>query len=461
MNGFLATLQDNSFQHETAERLRQIAEHDSLTGLANRTLFFRRLEDALENTSKTGSIALIALDLDGFKNINDSLGHDAGDQMLIDVSQRLLACARPADTVARVGGDEFYIIIDTPSSITQVDKIAESVLRRLSTPFRVGQQEMFVTASAGISFGYSKQSTTVKSLLKQADLALYSAKDSGRNNFQYYSPELEQASRQKLELGNGLHRALGRTEFEVHYQAQADISTKKLTGFEALLRWQHPLKGLVPPGEFIPLLEETGLILPVSRWLFHISFQQLKRWIKAGLVDENCTMAVNISPRQFRDKTLLQSIKGAITDAGLLGKNIVVEITETSLIQEQLQTREILENLRAMGVKIALDDFGTGYSSLSYLKKFPIDIIKIDRSFVKDSLDDRDDAAITQAVIALAKSLGLKVLAEGVDKSELLSLLEQWGCHCYQGYLLNKPKNGKNIVETIQQIAASCAADSH
>lgn len=452
-NGFLATLQDNSFQHEAAERLREIAEKDALTGLANRTLFFNRLENVLYGLGDPSSLALLALDLDGFKNINDSLGHDAGDQMLVEVSQRLLNCVRPCDTVARVGGDEFYIMLEELTDHSIAAEIAEKVLNKLATPFRVRRQELFVTASIGISLGQVKTRNTVKSLLKQADLALYCAKDSGRNNYQYYSPELERASHIKLELGNGLHRALGRTEFEVYYQAQADIETNGVTGFEALLRWQHPTKGKLNPESFIPLLEESGLILPVSRWLFHISFQQLKRWIKSGLVTNDCTMAVNISPRQFRDKTLLQSIKGAISDADLRGENIVVEITETSLIQEHLRTREILEKLRAMGVKIALDDFGTGYSSLSYLKKFPIDMIKIDRSFVKDLLVDKDDAAITQAVIALAQSLGLKVLAEGVDKADILELLAAWGCHCYQGYLLNRPESGKRMSKIITHIS--------
>lgn len=445
VNGFLATLQDNSSQHEAEDRLRHMAERDALTGLANRTLFFDRLEHALQRVQRHGSLALLALDLDGFKNINDSLGHDAGDQILVEVSKRLLKCVREEDTVARVGGDEFYILLEGLTDASVAAHVSDKILQILTEPFMLNQQELFVTTSIGICFAVAGQHNTVKSLLKQADLALYRAKDAGRNNYQYYSPDLEKASRKKLELGNSLHRALGRAEFEVYYQAQARVSNNRVVGFEALLRWQHPTKGILPPDEFIPLLEETGLILPVSRWLFHVSFQQLRKWIDNGLVAEDCIMAVNISPRMFRDRTLVDYIASAVSDARLKGSNIEIEITETALIQEHLRTRENLLRLRETGVRIALDDFGTGYSSLSYLKKYPIDKIKIDRAFVKDILVDNDDAAITQAVLALARSLRMEVTAEGVEDEQVLMRLREWDCDTYQGFLLNAPTNDQEM----------------
>ncbi len=439
VDGFLATLIDNSYYHQAEEKLRHLAERDALTGLANRVFFMDRLEHALDRIDRHGSLALLALDLDGFKNINDSLGHDAGDQLLIEVSKRLTKCVRNEDTVSRVGGDEFIILLEDLKQASVAAQVSEKVLEALQKPVFISHQEVFISTSIGICFAVDGGRASAKILLKQADMALYRAKDAGRNNYQYYSPELELASRRRLELGNSLHHALSRAEFEIYYQAQANVSNNKITGFEALLRWQHPHRGLLPPFEFIPLLEETGLITTVSRWMFHISLHKLKEWINCGLVTPDTAMSLNISPCQFRDPLLLSSIKGALKDSGLEGSNLVVEMTETAMLQEHHQTIECLVKLQKMGVGIALDDFGTGYSSLSYLKKFPIDTIKIDRSFIKDVLVDKEDATITQGVLALAKSLHMKVVAEGVDAPAILELLKQWRCEVYQGYLLNKP----------------------
>ncbi|MDO6561325.1 sensor domain-containing protein [Paraglaciecola chathamensis] len=439
VKGLIATVSDFSKQHEAEERLRDMAEKDPLTGLSNRACFFDRLNHALDRVERHGSLALLALDLDGFKHINDTLGHDVGDFILIEVAKRLRKSLRVEDTICRVGGDEFLLIIEGLEDASIVATLAEKLLHVLEEPYQLGSKEIFISTSIGISFSVTGRKTTSKNLLKQADLALYRAKDSGRNNYQYYSPELEQVSRRKLELTNDLHRALERQEFEVYYQAQLDVKTNKIKGFEALLRWQHPDMGLLPPVEFIPLLEESGLISSVSHWMCQHSFDQLRNWIDSGMLDDDAVMAVNISPRQFYEENLVQQLHDAILNSKLSCTNVVIEVTESLLLKEHNLIVKHLNHLHDLGVGIALDDFGTGFSSLSYLKKFPIDIIKIDRSFIKDITSDENDSAITKAVIQLGKSLGITVLAEGVDSEQILALLTDWNCQQYQGYLVNKP----------------------
>lgn len=439
IKGLIATISDFSKQHEAEERLRDLAEKDPLTGLSNRACFFDRLNHALMRVERHGSLALLALDLDGFKHINDTLGHDVGDFILVEVAKRLSTSLRNEDTICRVGGDEFLLIIEGLEDATIIASLAEKLLRILAEPYMIGAKEIFISTSIGISFSVSGRKTTGKNLLKQADLALYRAKDAGRNNYQYYSPELEQASRKKLELTNDLHRALGKQEFEIYYQAQLDTQTNRIRGFEALLRWQHPETGLMSPTEFIPLLEESGLISNVSNWMCLASFKQLKQWIDAELLGPDAVMAVNISPRQFYDEHLVTHMHSATLDANISPANVVIEVTERLLLKEHTLIIKHLEEFHALGFKIALDDFGTGYSSLSYLKKFPIDIIKIDRSFIKDIDTDESDSLITKAVIKLGESLGLTVLAEGVDSEKILSLLKLWHCEEYQGFLINQP----------------------
>ena len=445
VKGLIATISDFSKQHEAEQRLRDLAEKDPLTGLSNRTCFFDRLDHALDRVERHGSLALLALDLDGFKNVNDTLGHDVGDFILIEVAKRLRNSLRIEDTVCRVGGDEFLVIIEGLDDASIVAFLAEKILHVLEEPYELGSKEIFISTSIGISFSVSGRKTTSKNLLKQADLALYRAKDAGRNNYQYYSPELEQISRRKLELTNDLHRALERQEFEVYYQAQLDVDTNVIKGFEALLRWQHPVRGLLSPLEFIPLLEESGLISSVSQWMCLDSFKKLRQWIDCGLLDDDAVMAVNISPKQFYDDNLVQQLLDVILVANLTCANIIVEVTESLLLKEHNLIKNHLYRMHELGIKIALDDFGTGYSSLSYLKKFPIDIIKIDRSFIKDIATDESDSAITKAVIKLGESLGLTVLAEGVESEEILALIKLWQCEKYQGYLVNKPLPASQI----------------
>jgi len=440
VDGFLATLADCTYRHITEEKLRLMAERDTLTGLANRALFQDRLQHALERSHRHGSIALLCLDLDGFKNINDSLGHEAGDILLVSVARNIESCVRTEDTIARLGGDEFAILLEGLERFEIAAEIANKVLKALEKPFEIYTNEVFISTSIGITFTSSDEDTnTGKALLKQADIALYRAKAMGRNNFQYFSPDLEQASQQRMYLGNSLHRALDRGEFRVYYQLQADVKTSKIVGIEALLRWDHADKGILLPGEFLDILEETGLIISVSRWVWQEVFAQFKQWLTLGYFDQNSHVSVNLSPRQLKDESLVSDLMTAINDAELASSHVLIEITESALIDETPLVLQILKELRDNGLKIALDDFGTGYSSLTYLKRFPINYVKIDQTFIRDLLTDPEDAAITHAVVNLAHTLEMIVIAEGVDDLTKKMQLAEWGCDQFQGFILNKP----------------------
>lgn len=452
-DGFLLTLIDTSEQHKSEERLRTLAERDPLTSLANRALLLERLEHALQRVERHGAMALLCLDLDGFKNVNDSLGHDAGDTLLIEVAHRLTDCVREEDTVARVGGDEFMILLENIQDARIASNIAEKILLAFESPFQIQFRDVFTSASIGIAFAVHKGSDT-RTLMKQADIALYRAKNAGKKNYQYYSPELEQASKDRLDLGNSLHQALQLGQFEVHYQLQADVKTGLITGAEALLRWQHPERGLMPPGQFIDILDDSGLIVPVSRWIWHRAFADFSQWLSNGWVAESAHISVNLSPRQVRDRDFIIGITNAMNDHKLSGHHIVVEITETALFEDSLHTSQSLQKIKDLGIKIALDDFGTGYSSLTYLKKYPIDQIKIDQSFIRDLVLDQDDRIITEAVIALAKSLNMRVVAEGVEDSETLKHLAKLNCDSYQGYFLNKPLPNDQLITLLKQQTA-------
>lgn len=455
IEGFIATLADCTYRHTTEEKLRNLAECDALTGLANRTLFRDRLMHALLRTNRHGALVLLCLDLDGFKNINDTLGHDAGDELLVSVAQRLKSCVREEDTVARVGGDEFGILMEGIKSSHFAAEISEKILRKLESPLYIGGVEVFISTSIGIAFAVGHQSNDYKTILKQADIALYRAKAEGRNNFQFYSPDLESDSKERLYLVNCLHRALERGEFRVFYQLQADIRTNTIVGSEALLRWYHPERGMQSPKDFIPLLEDSRLIVPVSRWLLHEAFSAHKHWITRGLIPGDGHISVNLSPKQLRSTQIITHVENALRDSGLSGESVVLEITESALIDDSRVVTDVLQKFKQLGIRIALDDFGTGYSSLTYLKRFPIDFIKIDQTFVRDLLSDKDDAAIVQAVLALADSLELVAIAEGVDSGEKLRMLGTWGCRYIQGYFLNKPCAADEIENVLSQLLDS------
>ena len=447
--GMLATVTDISAQMEVESQLRELAEYDPLTGLVNRTFFNSHLQQAFDSSTRHGNVVLFFLDLDGFKQINDSLGHDIGDELLKQVAQRIANTVRKEDIVARLGGDEFTVILTHLKGDYLAIRVAQKIIAKMQAPFLIDNQEIYVTASIGIATGNAANSDRA-SLLKQADIALYRAKAQGRNNFQFFTPEMDAQARARMFLSNSLHRALNDSQFELYYQPQLGFGSGhadqlRILGFEALLRWRHPEAGMITPDQFIPLLEETSLINDVSEWVLNRSARQMREWLDQGLIGESIKMSVNISARQMYDKELPDKISRALSFNKLAAANMVIEITESSLMENSEANRATLSLLKERGVSISLDDFGTGYSSLSYLKRFPIDQLKIDRSFIADIIDDSDDAAIVTAIMAMAKSLKLETVAEGVDTAKKLDFLRELSCDVYQGYFLSKPLPPQDI----------------
>ncbi|PCJ16978.1 MAG: diguanylate cyclase, partial [Gammaproteobacteria bacterium] len=427
------------------ERLESLATYDNLTDLPNRNALNQDCLIAIkENSNKKDCLGLILIDLDRFKEINDTLGHDVGDELLKKVAIRIKRSVREEDTVARIGGDEFTVILSALKDDIDASKVAQKIVEAVRPPFNVCGNEIFITISIGIAVG-DTQNSDGKLLTKQADTALYRAKNLGRNTFQFFTPELDAKAKDKLFISNSLHRALDANEFELYYQPQVDVKGDMIVGFEALLRWHHPTSGELEPDRFIPLLEETGLINPVGRWIFNTASNQMKLWLDDGLVSPESTMSVNLSVHQMRDNEFPLFVASAIKSLDLAAKHLIIEITETSLMADNPRILTFLQALQQLGIKISMDDFGTGYSSLSYLKKFPIDHLKIDRSFIADILDDPSDASIVQAIIAMARSLGLTIIAEGVDAQDKLKILRNLGCDIYQGYFYSKPLPAKEI----------------
>ena len=452
----IAILRDITERKTAEQKLAYLANYDSLTGLPNRSLFRDRLSQAMHRADrKMHAFALMFLDLDRFKNINDSLGHDVGDALLKHVAYLLRDCLRKSDTicrlgidsgpeegeevvvVSRLGGDEFTLILDGISNATDAAIAAQKVLDAFATyPFRAGDKEIYASTSIGITL-YPLDNTNLDGLIKQADTAMYRSKELGRNNYQFYTEELNTKASQRLSLEVDLKRALENQEFLLHYQPKLDIVSGNVTGAEALLRWQHPDSGLTPPDKFIPILEETGLILPVGEWVLRTACEQIKTWHALGL--DTLSVAVNLSARQFRQKDLAAMIIRILDDSGLPASALELEVTESLMMENTDSSIATLAQLKDRGIAIAMDDFGTGYSSLGYLKRFPIDTLKIDRSFVRDVTTDPDDAAIASAVIALAHSLRLTVVAEGVETEEQLQFMRERNCDQMQGYLLSRP----------------------
>jgi len=440
---FISTGKDVTERMQTQERLQYMAQHDALTELPNRLLLLDRLKQSLARARwHERLVAVLFIDLDRFKTINDSLGHEAGDRLLQQLAERFTLSVREGDTVARFGGDEFVILLDDVASDKDVGMVAQKVLDALAAPFLVHEQNLYITASIGVSLfpGDGEDSST---LLKHADTAMYRAKEMGKNTYQFYSSDMSARAFERLSLETRLRHALDRNEFVLHYQPQVDADSGRIVGVEALIRWQHPDFGLVAPSDFIPLLEETGLIVATGEWVLHVACAQLARWQRDGWRD--LRMAVNLSPRQFQGKTLRHAVDIALSQLEVSQDVLELEITESLLVKQDASTLETLDAFREIGVRVAIDDFGTGYSSLSYLRRLPIDSLKIDRSFVHDIPHDPDDSAITSAIAALATSLKLEMIAEGVESAAQCDFLRALGCRVMQGNLFSRPLPADDI----------------
>jgi diguanylate cyclase (GGDEF)-like protein len=415
------------------------AFHDPLTGLPNRALFLDRVQHALRRTFRRGgTVAVLFLDLDQFKYINDSLGHDAGDQLLQGVAQRLLGCVRPADTVARLGGDEFTLLLENIESADQAIAVVERIKRALLAPFAVAGEAVFVAASIGITFS-DDQHAAPHDLMRQADAAMYKAKEHGRACYQIFDARKDARALTRLQWETELRHALERREFAVYYQPLVDLGSSTIVGFEALVRWRHPEHGLVPPAQFIPLAEDTGLILPLGQLVLRTACQQAQAWLARLPAGTPLRISVNLSARQFQHAGLVDDVAQALRDTGLAPHHLQLEITESVVMHSASVALATLQKLKHLGVQLAIDDFGTGYSSLSYLKHFPVDTLKIDRTFVECLDQDSANTAIAQAIITLAHTLELHTVAEGVETRAQQQALQALGCEFGQGFFWAQP----------------------
>lgn len=425
------------------------AYFDPLTGLPNRRLFMDRLGITLANSRRMGEkVALLTFDLDLFKRINDSLGHRAGDSVLVEVANRLKACVREGDTVARIGGDDFTMVLPQISDIDAVATFAERAISMVRAPFLVNGRELFVTASVGIAI-FPEDGGDIESLIQCAESAMYRAKDGGRNIFQLYAPAMNARSMELLSLEAGLRQALERSEFRLLYQGKVDMESGQLTGVEALIRWQHPELGAINPADFIPMAESLGLISDIGAWVLREACRQAMEWRRSGLPP--LCISVNVSPRQFRDCDVAELVAETLAASGLEPGNLELEITESLLMQRVDEVAGVLRDLRAIGVRVSVDDFGTGYSSLSYLSRMPLDALKIDRSFVKDLPHDEDAAEIVGTIINLAHSLKLKAVAEGVETIAQAMFMHQRGCDQIQGFLVARPMAAADLISLMDR----------
>ncbi|MBT0894985.1 EAL domain-containing protein [Geobacter hydrogenophilus] len=431
------------------EQLYRLAHHDTLTELPNRILFMDRLQQAKALANRyRHQVAILFLDLDRFKIINDTLGHPVGDRLLQQVAQRIVGCVREVDTVARIGGDEFTIILVNVDTVEDVKRMGQKILKALAAPFNIDTYELFVTASIGISL-YPSDGDNLDQLVKKADIAMYCVKGEGRNNVQFYSPQMDANADKRLLLETSLRKALDNREFRVYYQPKVDIVSKRITAMEALIRWEHPILGLVSPGEFIPLAEETGLIIPIGEWVLRTACFQNREWARQGIPPMR--VAVNLSGYQFQQKNLLETIRDILDETGLTADLLELEITESVIMQNPDFAVSVLNQLRDLGVHISIDDFGTGYSSLAHLKRFSVNTLKIDKSFVRDVEIDTADAAIATAIIAMGNSLNLKVIAEGVETEGQLTFLSDNKCDEVQGYLFSTPMPPDKVIEFMRE----------
>ncbi len=444
---YMAVFSDINERKAAEERMAYMAQHDFLTGLPNRMLLHDRLAQAIALAGREGhKVAVMFLDLDRFNAVNDTLGHLVGDKLLQEVADRIGRVARSSDTVSRQGGDEFVIMLPGLENADAAVLIADKLLAAIAAPCVIDGNEIETSTSIGISV-FPEDGRDSDALLKHADAAMYHAKKSGRNNYQFFTDEMNQRALERMSIGSKLRHALERNEFLLLYQPQMDLRSGRIIGAEALLRWNHPMDGPVSPAQFIPIAEENGLIIPIGEWVLREACRQNQEWRKLGLPE--ITMAVNLSAAQFRQKNLGEMVMSIVRDSGLDPSSLELEITESAVMHDAEAAIALLRQLKATGLKLAVDDFGTGYSSLGYLKKFPIDKLKIDQSFVRDLMTDPDDAVIASTIISMAHSLKLKVIAEGVETAEQLAFLKQQGCDEMQGYYFSKPVSAGKFAELL------------
>ena len=455
VTGAVMVFHDVSATRALSGRMLHLAQHDGLTDLPNRILFSDRLTEAIAAAHRyRRRLAVLFLDLDRFKHVNDSLGHQIADRVLQSVASRLHACVRASDTVARQGGDEFVILLSEVTHAQDAAVSAEKILQVVRTLRRIDEHDLHLTASIGIAT-YPDDGADAETLLRNADLAMYHAKDNGRNNHQFFTTDMNRRTVERQSLEVDLRLALENHEFELFYQPKVSLATGAITALEALIRWHHPERGLVSPAQFIPVAEACGVIVPIGQWVMREACRQTRAWRDAGLPPVR--IAINVSPRELREKDFVATVRATLAEAGLEPDNLELELTETFLMQDSTLTGTVLQALKGLGVTLALDDFGTGYSSLSHLRRFPIDTLKIDQSFVRDLATDADDANIVSAMISMGESLHMRVVAEGVETRDQLAFLQELGCPEAQGYYFSRPVAagqltplwGSNLAQTI------------
>jgi len=454
----IALIRDVTERKLAEEQISFLAYHDNLTALPNNRLFKDRLQHAITQAERKNNIfAILFLDLDRFKLINDTMGHSAGDELLKITSQRLIEAVRKTDSVtlnangisssiARFGGDEFTILLDEVENVQAITHIAERVIKSVSQPMMLNRQEVHISTSIGIAI-YPDDGLKPEEVLKNADSAMYHAKAQGRNNFQFFADSMNQSSVELLALENNMHKAIKNNEMCLYYQPQLSIMTGQLVGMEALIRWQHPEKGFISPAMFIPVAEETGMIMQIGEWVFREACAQGVKWLNAGYQLQK--ISVNLSARQLKDESLAVLIETILGETGMPPNKLCIELTETALILDPEIALARLKKIKELGVALSLDDFGTGYSSLSYLKRFPIDTLKIDQAFIRDVKIDHEDAALVKAIISMAHGLGMEVIAEGVEIQEQLEFLGINGCDTIQGYLFSRPLPANEMEELL------------
>jgi diguanylate cyclase (GGDEF)-like protein/PAS domain S-box-containing protein len=437
VTGAVMVFHDVSMARAMTRKMTHLAQHDSLTNLPNRVLLGDRLREAIILSGRhQRKLSVLFLDLDRFKHINDSMGHVVGDRLLQSVARRLFSCVRSSDTVGRQGGDEFVVLLWEVRRAEDAAMTAAKILEALREPHRIDGHELYVSGSIGI-VTYPDDGTDAETLMKKADLAMYHAKETGRDSYQFFKPAMNARAVERQSLEDSLRYAIERRELVLHYQPKVDLKSGGIIGAEALIRWRHPQRGLVPPGQFVTIAEDCGLIVPIGRWVLREACRQARAWQTAGLPP--LCVAINISPVELRAPGFVTGVRTILKETGLEPRYLELELTETVLIEDSRSVADVLEELKDIGVLLALDDFGTGYSSLSHLKRFPIDTLKIDQSFVRDLTVDEDDAGIVTAVIGMGRSLHMRVVAEGVETREQLEILQEHGCPQGQGYYFCRP----------------------